>query len=127
MIENLLEAELRKAVEQQVLKELVGMEVVHTDFAIPVRINRKGLKHCVSRRYENSYQRLLALPSAIKLLAKATYLSKEADNHVPPRPGIFIHKLQTTHVIQGRLYGVWLYVRETPDLLNFYDLGVVDL
>ena len=127
MNENLPEAELRKIIQQQVLHELVGMDVFHPNFPLPVRINRKGLKHCISRRYDNPRKRLLVLPSLPELLTKATYLSKEADNHIPPRPGILLHKLQTTHVIQSQLYGVWLYVREPPDLLNFYDMGVVDL
>ena len=70
-------------------------------------------------------ERLLALPYVVELLAKAVYLSKEADNHVPPRPGIFVHRLQAVHQISGVSYAVWLYVRETPNLLHFYDLGIV--
>lgn len=125
MSENLPEAELRKAVEQQVLQELSGIEVLHASFLKPILINRKGLKHAISRRYNNPIECLLALPYVAELLAKAAYLSKEADNHVPPRPGIFMHRLQAIYELKGVSYTSWLYVRETPNSLHFYDLGIV--
>ena len=127
MSENLPEAELRRLIQQQVLHELADVEVFHPNLPLPVRINRRGLKHCISRRYDHPRERLLVLPSLPELLAKAGYISKEDDNHVPPRPGIFIHKLQTAHQIVGKLYGIWLYIHETHNSLNFYDLGVIEL
>ena len=123
---EMTEAELRKVIQQQVLQDLAGQEATHSSFAGVILINRKGLKHCISRRYNNPVARLLALPSAAELLTKATYLNKEADNHEPPRPGIFIHKLQAIHEIQGVSYNLWLYVRETPNSLHFYDLGIIE-
>ena len=125
MSENLSDAELRKALAQQVLQELSGVEVLHPNFVTPILVNRKGLKHAISRRYDNPVERLLALPYITGLLAKAVYIGKEADNHLPARPGIFIHRLQAVHEIEEVSYSIWLYVRETPNSLHFYDLGVV--
>ena len=119
--------ELRIALQTQAFERLAGVEVNHPALPKPILINRKGLKHCISRRYPNTHQRLLLLSEVPALLCKARYLGREADNHTPPRPGIFMHKFDTTHEIAGVAYGVWLYVRETPGFLIFYDLDVVDI
>lgn len=127
MTNKLTDKELRKTIQAQVFAEVADQKISNPGLNTSIVINRKGLKHCISRRYPNMHQRILALLQLPALLAQARYLRKEPDNHVPPRPGIFVHKLETTCEIEGILYDVWLYVRETPDLLNFYDLGVVDI
>lgn len=127
MNQDLSEQELRKRIQTQVFDQVADRVVSNPSLEVAILINRKGLKHCISRRYPNTHQRILALPHLPMLLTQADYLGREPDNHIPPRPGIFIHKFETTHDIDGTTYKVWLYVRETPDLVNFYDLGVVDI
>ncbi len=117
----------RRQLQARVLDTLSGTCVTHPALYKAIIINRKGVKHCISRRYPNTHLRTLALVDLPVILSKAVYLGKEADNHVPPRPGIFIHRFETRHELNGTVYLIWLYVRETPDLVNFYDLGVVDL
>lgn len=127
MNQNLSEQELRKAIQVQVFAQVAGQQVYNHGLGKAILINKKGIKHCISRRYPNTHQRILALPQLPELLMHAAYLGQEPDNHIPPRPGIFIHKFEIAHEVDGAKYNIWLYVRETPDMLNFYDLGVVDI
>ena len=100
------------------MTEVVDKKISHEQLPGEILFNRRGLKHCLSRKYPPyNRERLL-------LLSKSVHDRKEADKHAENRPGVFVHIFYCSHVINEIEHDVWLSVRETPAGLFFYDLGI---
>ncbi len=104
---------------------VVGQQVKCLGFKRPVVLNWQGLKHCLSSTSAEPFRQFAALRQLPQLLAGATYSHYEPDNHLPSRLGVGVHILYAACELNSEPYQVWLRVRETPDGLFFYDLGVV--
>lgn len=111
---------------RQFLREVIaGQQVRHSLLPKPVYLNWQGLKHCLASTSAEPFRQFAALRQLPQLLAGATYSHYEPDNHLPPRLGVGVHILYAACELNSEPYQVWLRVRETPDGLFFYDLGVV--
>ena len=106
------------------MTEVANKKISHEQLPSEILFNRRGLKHCLSRKYPPyNRERLLLLPEA-PLLSKSVYDRKEADKHAENRPGVFVHVFYCSHVINEIECNIWLSVRETPAGLFFYDVGI---
>lgn len=124
MDKELLKIE-RKKLSQELKENLSGKTITHSQLLQPVIFNWQGLKHCLSSTSIEPAKQFYALRQLPQLLVGARYSHYEPDSHTPPRTGVGIHILYASCDLIDDQYGVWLRVRETPDGLYFYDLGVV--
>lgn len=98
---------------------------------IPVKeiitINKKGLKHLMSRNYgkdDNKIVRINLVKNILKILSDAVYVSFEANT----KPNNFtkgVHNFYSIAVYQQKIYEVWIKIKETRDLTFVYDIGII--
>lgn len=130
MDEQLPDRESDIVIQRQVLRQFLqesvaGQQVQHPALPRIVNLNWQGLKHSLSSTSREPLRQFESLRQLPQILATAQYSRYEPDNHNPPRKGVGVHVLYADCEFEGQKYQVWLRIRETPDGLFFYDLGVV--
>ena len=125
MLQNLSFDEQRLRIRAWLLTNLAGQQVQHPAISGQIRLNPKGIKHCLHNTSVEPERQFHALYQLPQLLIGARYSHYETDKHLPPRKGVGVHVLYADCELDQVAYQVWLRVRSTPEGLYFYDIGVV--
>lgn len=116
---------------KEVLKYMEENKIIGKRFSVlPVdkiiTINKKGIKHLISRKYgssDNNNVRLQLVKNLPKILSESHYMGFDPDTKTANVKGV--HNFYALTVYQQRIYEVWIKVKETRDLTFVYDMGII--
>jgi len=119
-------------VRKEVLKYLEDNKIIGKRlYIVPIQkivtINKRGIKHVVSKKYgENKHQeiRLRLLKNIPKILSESYYMGFD-KNTKSPNQVLGVHNFYAITVYNKKMYEVWLKVKETRDLTFVYDMGII--
>lgn len=105
-------------------KNLIGKFVYKTELNAPVYIRRKHLRHAASTHHGYPEVEIKALYKIIPILHNAVY-SKFDENNKPSDPTKGVHNFVGIEMIEGRIYTIWVKVKDINNEWVVYDIGVM--
>lgn len=123
MSENI--TELRK----EVLDYFKSRRIIgRTYYSLPIQklihFNKKGLKHLVSRNYNQPNIELNLAKNLPKILSDSFYMGF-TPNTKSNKDVLGVHNYYSIGIYQGKIYQVWIKVKETKGLVFMYDFGII--
>ena len=122
-----MEDDLKKLREEMKIwakNNLVGKKVYLPEINQIVEFTWKGIKHSLSRSYQNPTTEIKLLKQMPELLISAFYLSFEL-NEAANQEVRGVHNFVNLATEDDELWQVWLKIKETMDKTFFYDHGII--